>query len=120
MYFWKAPLATLAAQVRRLLLPRRQPQQQQQQQHRHRHPVLPPHPVLRLLQPRLKEARTVRAVQELLAVAVHLPLGPAEREKLVAEAMETLARLPSGIVSPRSSRSKSPTARSTKTRPQRR
>lgn len=114
MYFWKAPLATLAAQVRRLLLPRRQPQQQ------HRHPVLPPHPVLRLLLPRLKEARTVRAVQELLAVAVHLPLGPAERERLVAEAMETLARLPSGIAFPRSSKSKSPTARSTKTRPQRR
>lgn len=107
MYSWKAPRALLAA-LRHLqrLLPhplRRQP--------------LPahPHPLVHLLLPRLQGARTIRAVAESLAVAAHFPLEATDREQVRAAAMLALSRSPSGSVSPRNSRSRRKTARSTRT-----
>lgn len=102
MFSWKTPRALLAAVLALLRPPQR----------RLLHPAL--HRLLHLLQ----GARTARAVSDLLTVAVHLQLEPAEMEQVRAEAVLALARVPSGSASPKSSRSKNRTARST-TKPRR-
>lgn len=114
MYSWKTPRALLAAALQHLqrLLPHPLRRHQRPVQHL-------PHPLLHLLLPRLQEARTARAVVELLQLAAHFPLGPMDRAVVMAGAMAALARNPSGSASPKNSRSRTRTARSIRTRPRR-
>lgn len=113
MSYWKAPRALLAAALLHLQHLRRHLPHPLHRPPRPAHPQ--PHPLLHLLLPRLQEARTARAVAELLAVAAHFPLEATDREQVRAAAMLALARSPSGSASPKSSRSRRKTARSTRT-----